>query len=349
VSDVSSYTYDEIIHQPIAWAESIAVTKKSGPLLSNLRQRDFNHVVCLGCGSAYYVASATAVLIKSLARLQSAAYPASEFLINPELLLPRESSTSLVIAFSRSGKTTETLAAVKDLRKRGCPIINVIVYPDTPLHELGDININIPTAREIGVAQTRSFVSMYVAGIVLSMIFAERHDLLEAVESLPSTGRHIIDNFHELVRTVGEDDELQQFFFLGSGPRFPLACEASLKLKEISLSASEPFHFLEFRHGPMSMVDERTLIIGLLSDRSRQLENAVLEDMRALNGRTFSLGERDADVSFNSGLPEPMQGPLYMPLLQLLAYYRAKKLGLDPDVLKNLTPYIEIELPESGQ
>jgi glucosamine 6-phosphate synthetase-like amidotransferase/phosphosugar isomerase protein len=54
-------------------------------------------------------------------------------------------------------------------------------------------------------------------------------------------------------------------------------------------------------------------------------------------------------VSFNSGLPEPMQGPLYMPLLQLLAYYRAKKLGLDPDVLKNLTPYIEIELPESGQ
>ena len=86
-----------------------------------------------------------------------------------------------------------------------------------------------------------------------------------------------MDRLGDLPQRLGADLEVERFFFLGSGPFYGLACEAMLKLKEMSLSYAEPYHFLEFRHGPMSMVDARTLVVGLLSDTGLTEEIRVLE------------------------------------------------------------------------
>jgi glucosamine--fructose-6-phosphate aminotransferase (isomerizing) len=129
-----------------------------------------------------------------------------------------------------------------------------------------------------------------------------------------------------------------------------LACEANLKMKEMSLSVSEAFHFLEFRHGPMSMVDERTLVVGLLSEKAHADELAVLREMRTLGAQTLvladqPLAEQEADyqVCFHSGLPETNRAVLYLPVLQLLGYYRAMKNGQNPDQPHNLTAVIVLE------
>ena len=138
-------------------------------------------------------------------------------------------------------------------------------------------------------------------------------------------------------------------FFLGSGPRYGLACEAMLKLKEMSLTTSEAYHFLEFRHGPKSMVDEGTLVVGLLSEAAREAEVAVLREMKELGGRILVLTEAkdgldwaDHVVCFQSDLPEVTRLPLYLPTLQLLAYYRAVGKGLDPDAPRNLDAVVQL-------
>ena len=106
------------------------------------------------------------------------------------------------------------------------------------------------------------------------------------MDALPAIGERLIARYDSLARSIGEDLALDRFYFLGSGIRYGLACEMNLKMKEMTLTHSEPFHFLEFRHGPMSMVSPSTLLVGLLSDRNRAYEMAVLDEMRLLGGRT---------------------------------------------------------------
>jgi glucosamine--fructose-6-phosphate aminotransferase (isomerizing) len=126
-----------------------------------------------------------------------------------------------------------------------------------------------------------------------------------------------------------------------------LACEANLKMKEMSLTHSEPFHFLEFRHGPKSMVGLTAMVVGLLSDAQRAYEGAVLREMRQLGAKTLVLGERsddreEVDIALESHVPEEVRNVLYLPLLQLMAYHRAIAKGLDPDRPHNLDAVVSL-------
>jgi glucosamine--fructose-6-phosphate aminotransferase (isomerizing) len=112
----------------------------------------------------------------------------------------------------------------------------------------------------------------------------------------------------------------------------------------MTLTHSEPFHFLEFRHGPMSMVNQNAAVIGLLSDANHFHEAKVLSEMKALGGRVVSLGEKNSDVSFESGLPESVSGVLYLPILQLMAFYRSVAKGLNPDQPNHLTSVVRLDL-----
>jgi len=141
---------------------------------------------------------------------------------------------------------------------------------------------------------------------------------------------------------LGTDASLDRFYFLGSGSRYGLACELSLKMKEMSLSHSEPFHFMEFRHGPKSMVTDSTLLVGLVSESNRPYEMAVLDDMRALGAQVLALDEQRADVTFDSGVSEAMRGALYMPIGQLLGFARALHNGLNPDRPNNLDAVVTL-------
>jgi glucosamine--fructose-6-phosphate aminotransferase (isomerizing) len=223
-------------------------------------------------------------------------------------------------------------------------VVVVTNYGDRPLAELGALTIAIPAGQEESIAQTRSFASMYVATTAMAATLAGRPDLLERMRDLPAAGERLISRYDKLAQSLGSNLELDRFYFLGSGPRYGLACEVNLKMKEMTLTHSEPFHFFEFRHGPKSMVCQSALVVGLLSDRNRVHEAAVLAEMQDLGGQALSLGESDADVSFASPVPENVRNVLYLPVLQLMAYHRAIAKGLDPDKPTNLDAVVKLEL-----
>jgi glucosamine--fructose-6-phosphate aminotransferase (isomerizing) len=156
-------------------------------------------------------------------------------------------------------------------------------------------------------------------------------------------GRQLISRYNELAQAQGGNLNLDRFYFLGSGPRYGLACETNLKMKEMSLTHSEPFHFLEFRHGPISMAGSSALVIGLLSEVNREHEAAVLRDAQRLGGQILTLGEADTDITFGSDVPEAVRNVLYLPVLQLLGCYRALAKGLNPDRPNNLEAVVKLE------
>lgn len=342
--DVSlTATYQEIVSQTQAWRQALEVTAAHATDLRLLWQEGhFDRVLFTGCGSTYYLSLAAATLFQTLTGVPARGVPAGELVLYPEAAYTP--GRTLLVAISRSAETSETVQAVQAFRRtRAGETIVISNYGDRPLSQLGAIRLIIPAGQEKSIAQTRSFASMYVAATATAALLAGREDLIAAMEGLPAVGCRLIEQYESLARTLGADASLDRYYFLGSGPRYGLACEANLKMKEMTLTHSEPFHFLEFRHGPKSMAGESAVIVGLLSDSNRIHEQAVLDDMRLQQAHILSLGESAADVSFGSGIPETVRCVLYLPVLQLMAFYRAASKGLDPDHPAHLDAVVKLD------
>jgi glucosamine--fructose-6-phosphate aminotransferase (isomerizing) len=332
------HTHQEILSQPAAWQEVLTTMAT----LRNFPQAtQFDQVLFTGCGSTFYLSQAAADLYTVLTGRQGRALPASELWLNPALAYPGNPHT-LLVAISRSGETSETIHACQDFHaaRRGT-LITLVNYPESPLASLGDVNIAIPSGQEISLCQTRAFSTLYLAASWLVLAWAGK-DPQSVLAGLPQACAGLLDHYQPMAKELAGDLSLDRFYFLGSGSRYGLASELSLKMKEMSLSHSEPFHFMEFRHGPKSMVTPSTLVVGLRSEGNRAYEQAVLDDLYALGGRTLVLDETDADVAFQSGVPEPLRNVLYLPIPQLFAYGRSMAKGLDPDLPKNLDAVVKL-------
>jgi glutamine---fructose-6-phosphate transaminase (isomerizing) len=336
--EISHHTYNEIQLQTEAWAQ--AIERMRGLTLP--KAASYQQVLFTGCGSTYYLSLSAAALYQELTGCPARAVPGGELALNPKTVVTDQ--RTLLVAVSRSGTTSETLKAVENFKSEKRGDVLVISNYDEALSRLADVSIVIDKGQEKSVAQTRAFASMYVAASALCARMAGREDLVNAIGRLPEVGNWVISNGESLAKEVGENLDFDRFYFLGSGIRYGLACEANLKMKEMTLTHSEPFHFLEFRHGPMSMVNQDAVVVGLLSDKHQAHEAKVLAEMKPLGGTAISLGEKDADIQFESGLPESMRGVLYLPVLQLMAFYRSVAKGLNPDKPNHLTAVVQLDL-----
>jgi glutamine---fructose-6-phosphate transaminase (isomerizing) len=326
------YTRQEIASQPAAWQDTLdQIRAQSGALRAFFTAGAYDQVFFTGCGSTYYLSMAAASSFQQLSGRPARAFPASELWLNPRGSYPAAGKI-LLVAISRSGLTSETLHACQTfLEARRGDLITFSCYPDMPLAAMGQLNLVLPAGAETSIAQTRAFSSLFLASLAASAVWAGRDDLLASLNALPQACKRLLDSYALLARQIGQDRQLDRFYFLGSGPRYGLACELSLKMKEMSLSHSEPFHFMEFRHGPKSMVTSSTQIVGLLSEENRERDRAVLDEMKAMGARVLAMGETQADVLFVSGLESAARDVLYLPVGQLIAFERSLSKGLDPD------------------
>ncbi|HET7143695.1 MAG TPA: SIS domain-containing protein [Anaerolineales bacterium] len=332
------HTYNEIKSQTQAWGQALEVLRGS----SLPKAGEYDQAIIAGCGSTYYLSLAASALYQELTGRSARAVSGGELLLNSQTILTNQKT--LLVAISRSGTTTETVKAVEKFKKEKHGDVVVISNYDEVLSRLADMNIVIPKGQEESVAQTRSFASMFVAITAMCARMAGRADLVDAMSALPEAGQRLMQDFEPVVREIGEDLTFDRFYFLGSGIRYGLACEVNLKMKEMTLTHSEPFHFLEFRHGPMSMVNQNAFVVGMLSDANRVHEAKVLSEMKMLGGSVAAFGESDADVVFESNIPESVRGVLYLPVLQLMAFYRSVAKGLNPDRPANLTAVVKLNL-----
>lgn len=341
---VGFHTKQEILSQPEVWEKSLQRLQSLDPL-QYPDMAAYDQVIFTGCGSTYYLSRWAARACEKETGVTSRAVPASDLLLFPDQWIHKARKT-LLVAVSRSAETTETILALKAFRSNGYgDTVVVTCYPQRELARLSPHVIDVPDAQEESVAQTRSFSNMLLG---VSWLIAKR-----VPEGLPSryaqAGRAIIDQYRFVAERLGRDLSITKFFFLGSGELYGLANEAMLKMKEMSLSYSECFHTLEFRHGPMSMIDSESLIVDLINHASHEYEYALLRDMKSKGARTLGILDQrhpggeialDDQVLLQSGVPDLWRAPLYLPILQLIAYERSMIKGLNPDRPTNLTTVV---------
>jgi len=341
-------TEREIYSQPSIWEQTLTELSrlKFGKSLSD---NTFDQILVTGCGSTYYLSIWAAHILQRKFGVMAHSLPASELWMSPESwIFPKK--TYQLLAISRSGTTSETVAAVKHIKPYANINTGVITcFPDSELAKLADTLIAVPSAQEKSIAQTRSFTNM-----MLGISFFIERDIMDGLqERLASLGSLLIDQNKKAIKDIANDNNIERFFFLGSGSKYGLACEAMLKMKEMSLSYSEAYHFLEFRHGPMSMVNDQSLVVGLLGSENKYHELQVLKDMKNLGATILAIGDEilkeipgwiDHYIPLTKNYFGPYGDVLYLPCLQILSYEKAISNSLDPDNPHNLTAVVVLDL-----
>jgi glucosamine--fructose-6-phosphate aminotransferase (isomerizing) len=338
--------------QPEVWSQTLAYVQRQRSTVEQAWGRAApDRVLFTGCGSTHYLALTAASLFQQLTGVPARACPASELVLFPDSVLAHPQKT-LLVTVSRSGTTSETVAAANRFRQRGGRAVWCITCdPASELAQASDLVLSAEAAQEQSVAQTRSFSSMLILAEALAAIVAGLE--LDPLARLPELSQRLLDGAGTFITDMARREDISRFFFLGSGPQYGVACEAMLKMKEMSLSHSEAYHFLEFRHGPMSVVTPESLIVGLLSSRAALQEQQVLVEMAKLGGYPLAIDFREQEapveqIGLITDIPMWTLPVLYLPPMQLLAYHRSMSKGLDPDRPQNLTAVVVLDEESFG-
>lgn len=325
----------------------------------NLNPRDFaniNRVKILGCGSAYYAGMSGADMIETLARLPSTAEPAAEFRYrNP--VIERD---TLYIVVSQSGETFDTLAALREIKRKGGHVLGVNNVVGSTIAREVDSGIYMYAGTEVSVASTKAYTSMLVCFALLALHLGRIRDLspqqgetlVQALDQLPgkiSTALLEADNIKKLAKKY---HHIHSAFFIGKTNAFPVALEGAQKLKEVSYIHVEAYPASELKHGPLALVSPRTPTIIVLPDSDLLSKSmSSLQEIRARKGPVIALTNSNdpsietlSDDLITAPATHPVLHPIVMGIaLQLFAYYCAVETGKDVDQPRNLAKSVTVE------
>jgi glucosamine--fructose-6-phosphate aminotransferase (isomerizing) len=348
---MTKHTVEEIISQPEIWESVIkkisSMDNTTSALVRNATGHNFGFI---GSGTSYYLSLSAAAMWKAITGTQAQAIPSADVMFYSNIYAGKGGIDSAVL-ISRSGTTSEILLAGDELEKYKTNRISLTCRTGSALSQMGEYRYLIENADEKSVVMTRSFTSMLLQIQVLASRFSGNQKFFHELAALPAIGSQLMKKYDGFPQEIISGNNFTKFIYLGHGPHFGLASEGMLKVKEMSVANSEAYHSLEYRHGPMSLVDDDTLIIYLLSDQTGDAESKLIGEMKALGGKSLVICETatavvrsqaDYVVELNSGLSENARLILSLPPLQMLAYENALKKGMEPDEPRNLTQVVTL-------
>jgi glucosamine--fructose-6-phosphate aminotransferase (isomerizing) len=318
--------------------------------------RAIDRVIITACGTSWHSALIGEYLIEELARIPVEVEYASEFRYRNPILEPG----TVVIAVSQSGETADTLAAMREAKRKGARVLGVCNVVGSTIARESDGGVYIHAGPEIGVASTKAFTSQ-VAALTLLTLYLGRlgelspelgAELTRELEAIPGKVEAILAG-HETIRAIAKANaHHNNFLYLGRGVNFPVALEGALKLKEISYIHAEGYPAAEMKHGPIALIDENMPVVFICTqDSAYEKVLSNMEEVRARKGKIIAVAtEGDRHVASKADhvlyIPSTL-GPL-TPLLsvvplQLLAYYVAVERGCDVDQPRNLAKSVTVE------
>ena len=346
-----SMTYQEILKQPATWAQTLErVPEIWNEISQTLDPSSFNHALFMGSGTSLYIAQTAAQSFMEITGTPASAIPTSEAFLSAASTIPR---TGSVIAFviSRSGTTSEALLAATYLRDHHPHVttIGVTCNAETELERRSDFCLSMPFAAEQSVVMTQSFTTMLLALQIVAALIAGNDTLLAELGQLPGAFGDQLPEVERKAKAVGSSLDHDKTIYLGLGPNQGLAEEGTLKLKEMTQSTCEAYNPLEFRHGPISIVDDKTLIVLLEGTREQHFLADLHRDLKLYGASVVSAGPLntpgvDEHIHIGEAFSDIARCVLYIPFLQLLAYYRAMALNLDPDRPRNLNQVVVLDV-----
>ena len=349
----SQYTLPEILSQPEIWRASnreLSANPAYRATIANAASR--KEWLFVGCGTSFYLAEAAAACWMLLTGQRARALPASELLLFPRLCQLNVEDPQVVV-ISRSGRTSEAVRAAELLtRKHNLPTLGITCAIDSDLAKACQLTVELPTADEKSMVMTRSFTSMLIGLIDLAASQASSLSLPSSFETIASALSSRIHLWNDAVESFVAANEFADYIYLAQGPFYPIAREGALKATEMSCSYAQPYHTLEFRHGPKSVVSPQTCLTFFLSETGMEDESEVLVEMKELGGTIIAICNRapesvrrSADLLFELDAPAAELGllaPFVVPA-QLLGFHTGVKKGFNPDEPKNLSRVVILD------
>ncbi|WP_195730991.1 glutamine--fructose-6-phosphate transaminase (isomerizing) [Streptomyces albidoflavus] len=314
--------------------------------------RGVRRIKILGCGTSYHAGQIGAQLIEELARIPADAEPASEFRYRNPVVDP----DTLYIAVSQSGETYDVLAAVQELKRKGARVLGVVNVVGSAIAREADGGLYVHAGPEVCVVSTKCFTNTVVAFGLLALHLGRTRDLsvadgkriIAGLRKLPEQIADILSREDEIEKLAEEFTEARSMLFIGRVRGYPVAREASLKLKEISYIHAEAYPASELKHGPLALIEPAMPTVAIVPDDDLLEKNrAALEEIKAREGKILAVAHREqekADHTIVVPKNEDELDPILMGIpLQLLAYHTALKLGRDIDKPRNLAKSVTVE------
>jgi len=329
--DRAPVTLTEIYHQADSCQRTVGLgAERSRVFEQFLPLENYSDVIITGCGSSHNLAMCASFAWSEMLGRPVLAVASSELAHFPEHYLKGESKP-LVIAITRSGATTEVKLAVERLKREYDSRALAITSDIGDVASICDAEINFTECRERSVVMTQAFTCM-LTGLYLIADGATGSGRAHEIKQLPG----LIDgalrsNEHDL-RALAEDETIERFFFLGSGPMKGLADECALKITEMALDTAFSYRTLEFRHGPKATLNSSDQVIIFPVPAERQHLDTLLAEIEATQARAKVIDES----GIRNSQSETFLPALYAHVGQLLGYWRATARELNPDAPRHL-------------
>jgi len=318
--------------------------------------RSIDRLVLTACGTSYHSALVGEYMLENFARIPVEVEYASELRYrNPPM-----SNDTLLFAITQSGETIDTLAALREVKRKGHPTMAICNVVGSTIAREADGGVYLHAGPEIGVASTKAYTSQCVVMALLALYFGRlRHlsfeaglRIIEELAALPGHVEQALDSNNEARRIAAKYSAANNFLYLGRQFNYPTALEGALKLKEISYIHAQGYAAAEMKHGPIALVDEHTPSVFIVPKGvvyHKVLAN--MEEIKARGGPVIAIVDEDDshaveladDVIRVPAVPEFLQPIVTVIPLQLLAYHAAILRGCDVDKPRNLAKSVTVE------
>ena len=353
----------EINEQPKAVADTLNSVIREDKLdlteigLDDERIRSISQVYIVACGSAYHVGMAAQYVIEDLAGLPVRVELASEFRYRKPLLDP----DGLAVIISQSGETADSLAALRECKEKGIRTLAIVNVVGSSIAREADHVFYTLAGPEISVATTKAYSTQLIASYVLALQMAlvrgkiseeQCESYIKELKTLPDKIGRIIEDKERLQWFASKQANAKDIFFIGRGIDYAISLEGSLKMKEISYIHSEAYAAGELKHGTISLIEDGTLVIGVLT-QPELYEKTVSNMVECRSRGAYLMGlttfgnyniEDTADFTVYIPKTDPhFATSLAVIPLQLLGYYVSVNKGLDVDKPRNLAKSVTVE------
>jgi glucosamine--fructose-6-phosphate aminotransferase (isomerizing) len=336
--------------------EEEGTARLGGLNLSDQELLQVNRVVITACGTSWHAALIGEYMMEELARVPTEVEYASEFRYRNPIVDER----TLVVGVSQSGETADTLAALREAKRRGARTLGLVNVVGSTIAREVDGGIYLHAGPEIGVASTKAFTSQIAALALLTLTMGrlralsilQGREVVRALRKLPDLVAQVLAKAPEVERIAERMMRATNVLYLGRGYNFPVALEGALKLKEISYIHAQGYPAAEMKHGPIALIDELMPVVFVAPrDAVYQKILSNVEEVRARGGRVIAVvTEGDTGVAkladHKIEVPEtldPLAPVLTVLPLQLLAYYIAVRRGCNVDQPRNLAKSVTVE------
>ncbi len=319
--------------------------------------KEIRRVCLIACGTSYHAALVGKFLIEGFCRIPVEADIGSEFRYRNPIL----GEDDLLVAISQSGETADTLAALREGKRKGARTLAICNVVQSSLARDSDYVIYTHAGPEIGVASTKTFVTQLVILFLLSVRMGrelghlsakEAKSLIEDLIKIPHRMEEVLKSSEQVAKIAKQYIYAKDFLYLGRGINYPIALEGALKLKEISYVHAEGYPAGEMKHGPIALIDREMPVVALATQNEvyeKVLSN--IEEVKAREGKVIALASQsDQEISRKADdvifIPDthPTLAPILLTIpLQLLAYYMADFKGTDVDQPRNLAKSVTVE------